>query len=139
MPAGFTVGAMKNAPKELPILLGFGFLATHELDAVTQSEWRLLYLLRAMPEPLARDVFVALHVPLFALLLWLCHHPRPVLREGSRMALAIFLVVHVGLHLRLQAHPLYHFHGLLSQALILGGGACGLCYLLWCWRERQRA
>lgn len=135
MPAGFTVGGMKNAL----FLGGFGLLATHELDAVTQSEWRLLYLLRALPEAMARDWFVALHVPLFALLVWLCHHPRPRLREGSRMALAAFLVVHVGLHLRLQAHPLYHFHGLLSQALIFGGGICGMLYLLRCWRERRRA
>ena len=135
MPAGFTVGAMKNAL----FLTGFGFLATHELDAVSQSEWRLLYLLRALPEPLAREAFVALHVPLFALLVWLCHHPLRFLREGSRMALAAFLVVHVGLHLRLQTHPLYHFHGALSQALIFGGGICGLLYLLLCWRERRRA
>ena len=139
MPAGFTVLVMKNVSKELLFLVGFGFLATHELDAVTQSEWRLLYVLRALPEPLARDAFVALHVPLFALLLWLCHHPRAALRGFSRIALAAFLVIHVGLHLRLQAHPLYHFHGALSQALIFGAGLCGLLYLLLCWRERRRA
>ena len=126
---------MKNAL----FLTGFGFLATHELDAVTQSEWRLLYVLRALPEALARDWFVALHVPLFAVLVWLCHHPRSALRAGSRMALAAFLVVHVGLHLRLQAHPLYHFHGALSQALIFGAGVCGALYLLLCWQERRRA
>ena len=33
--------------------LGFATLATHELDAMTQSEWRLLYLLRDLPDPVA--------------------------------------------------------------------------------------
>lgn len=133
MPAGFIFAVMKN----LLFLLGFGFLATHELDAVTQSEWRLLYVLRSLPDGLAETAFVALHVPLFALIVWLCHHPR--LREGSRLALAAFLVIHVGLHLRLQGHPLYSFHDALSKALIFGGGVCGLLYLLACWRERRRA
>lgn len=135
MPAGFIVGAMKNAL----FLLGFGFLASHELDAVTQSEWRLLYVLRGLSDELAESAFVALHVPLFALIVWLCHHPRPRLREGSRLALAAFLVIHVGLHLRLRGDALYRFHDGLSQALIFGGGLCGLLYLLLCWRERRRA
>jgi len=135
MPAGFIVGAMKN----WLFLLGFGFLATHELDAVTQSEWRLLYVLRGLPDELAESAFVALHVPLFTLIVGLCHHPRSSLREGSRAALAAFLVIHVGLHLRLRAYPLYSFHDGLSQALIFGGGVCGLLYLLLCWRERRRA
>lgn len=135
MPAGFIVGAMKNAL----FLLGFGFLASHELDAVTQSEWRLLYVLRGLPEELAETAFVALHVPLFALIVGLCHHPQQSLREYSRLALAAFLVIHVGLHLRLSGHPLYSFHDGLSQTLIFGGGVCGLLYLLLCWRERRRA
>lgn len=125
--------------KTLLFLLGFGFLATHELDAVTQSEWRLLFVLRSLPDALAESVFVALHVPLFALIVWLCHHPQARLRQGSRLALAAFLVIHVGLHLRLQSHPLYSFHDALSQTLIFGGGLSGLLYMLLCWRGRRRA
>ena len=109
--------------------LGLGAIATHELDAMTQHEWRLLYVLRDLPEELARQSFVALHVPLFVILIWLTAHPQPRLREGSRLALAAFLVIHVGLHLRLSDHPLYTFHGLLSQAIIFGAGLCGAIYL----------
>ena len=44
--------------REVLVLLGFALLGSHELDAVTQSEWRLLFVLRDLPEALARDVFV---------------------------------------------------------------------------------
>lgn len=110
--------------------LGFATLTTHELDAMTQSEWRVLWLLRELPDPFARDLFVLLHVPLLALLLWLTFHPQARIRDGSRLALSGFLVVHVGLHLSLQAHPAYSFFSPLSLGLIYGGGLLGLGYLL---------
>lgn len=116
--------------KNLWFLLGLGFISTHELDAVMQHEWRLLYILRSLPEALAANVFVAVHVPLFAVLVWLTHHPLPRWREGSRLALMGFLIIHVGLHLRLSGHVLYTFHSSLSKLLIFGGGVCGLLYLL---------
>lgn len=118
--------------------LGLSFIATHELDAVTQQEWRMLYVLRSLAEPLARDLFVALHVPLFAVLVWITHHPSPRWREASRVALMAFLVVHVGLHWRLSDHALYSFHSPLSWALILGGGLCGLIYLALLLRESRK-
>lgn len=114
--------------------LGFGFISTHELDAVTQHEWRLLYGLRELAEPLARDAFVAVHVPLFAALVWATQGPR--WREAARLALMLFLVIHVGLHWRLSSHPLYTFHSALSWALILGGGLCGLLYTVLGLRRR---
>lgn len=110
--------------------LGFATLATHELDAMTQSEWRVLWLLRELPDPLARELFVLLHVPLLALLLWLTFHSQSRIRDGSRLALAGFLVVHVGLHLGSQGHPAYSFFSPLSLGLIHGGGLLGLGYLL---------
>jgi len=115
--------------KDFWFLLGLGFISTHELDAVTQHEWRLLYVLRSLPEALAANVFVAVHVPLFAVLVWLTHHPVVRWREASRLVLMIFLVIHVGLHLRLSGHTLYTFHSPLSKALIFGAGLCGLIYL----------
>lgn len=116
--------------KNLLHYLGLGAIATHELDAMTQHEWRLLYVLRAMPEELGRQAFVALHVPLFAVLVWLTSHPKPRIRDFSRAALAAFLVIHVGLHERLSGHALYTFHEPLSVAIIWGAGLCGLGYLV---------
>ena len=43
-------------------------LSTHELDAVTQSEWHLLYILNNIPETISADTFVVLHVPLFTII-----------------------------------------------------------------------
>ncbi|MES2884737.1 MAG: DUF6713 family protein [Pseudomonadota bacterium] len=123
--------------KNFWFLLGLGFISTHELDAVIQHEWRLLYVLRSLPEALAANIFVALHVPLFAALVWLTHHPQPRWHESSRLVLMGFLIVHVGLHLRLSGHALYTFHSPLSKALIFGGGVCGALYLLALLRERR--
>ena len=103
---------------------------------MTQSEWRLLYVLRGLPNALAERWFVALHVPLFALVVWLSHHHTPRVRDVSRLALAAFLVIHLGLHWGLEAHPLYSFHDALSRGLILGAGLCGALYLGLSWRWR---
>ncbi len=124
--------------KPLLFYLGLGFISTHELDAVTQHEWRLLYVLRGLAEPLAEQLFVSLHVPLFAVLVWITHHPVPRWRESARLVLMAFLVIHVSLHWRLSGHPLYTFHSPLSWALILGGGFCGLLYLSLSLRERLK-
>lgn len=55
--------------KNLLFQIGLSVLLTHELDAMTQSEWRLLYVLRGLSDKIGRDTFVALHIPLLALLL----------------------------------------------------------------------
>jgi len=66
--------------------LGLAFLFTHELDAVTHSEWRLLPALGNMPDAAASPLFVALHVPLFFVVLWLSQHRRDRVRERTRIA-----------------------------------------------------
>ncbi|MBD2259407.1 DUF6713 family protein [Pseudanabaena sp. FACHB-2040] len=114
--------------KDLIFNLGFATLATHELDAVTQSEWRLLYILRSLPEPTASTAFVAIHVPLLAVLFWLTFNDNLSIRAGSRAVFAAFWVIHAGLHKALENHPLYTFHSPLSQSLIFGCGLLGLLY-----------
>ena len=43
-----------------------GTLFTHELDAMTSYEWRLIPILRSLPEALGMTAFVIIHIPLFA-------------------------------------------------------------------------
>lgn len=116
--------------KEILWRLCLGALAGHELDAVAQAEWRLLYGLRELEAGLAQGLFIALHMPLCMGLLWLGGHANGRVRQGFRRLLAGFAVVHGGLHFNLREHPLYSFDSPLSQALIFGAAAAGLLYLL---------
>lgn len=98
----------------------FAMFIGHELDAVAQREWRLLYVLRAMPDALAQDIFVLAHVPIVFLLVWLGWHSVERVRSVTRMGCAVFMVVHAGLHWRLREDPLYTFHSATSMFLIFG-------------------
>ncbi len=110
--------------------LGLATLFTHELDAVTQAEWRLLYILRDMPEEAAAKTFVVIHVPLFAVIFWLVFNTNPSIREWSKITLAAFFMIHAVLHKLLENHPLYTFNSPMSQGLIFGAGLLGLLYLI---------
>lgn len=112
----------------LVFYLGVALLLTHELDAVAQSEWKLLYGLRRLPEEHAANVFVALHIPLVTVILWLTHHELATVRDGSRLVMALFLIVHAGLHYRLRDRPHYTFTSVLSRSLIYGAGLLGALY-----------
>ena len=110
--------------------LGLACLFTHELDAVTHSEWRLLVILRDLPDAQASPWFVALHVPAFFTILWLSHFPRAIVRHWTRVLVAGFLVVHAVLHFTNASNPLDEFHGVLSRTLIVAAAVCGLLYVL---------
>jgi hypothetical protein len=117
-----------NLPRLL-IHLMLALLFTHELDAMTQSEWRLLYLLRDLGDKEGRWWFVAIHVPLFWALIALTYHAQAKAQHISRSGLAAFCIVHALLHLRLRNDPLSNFTTPLSWGLILGAAAVGAVYL----------
>ena len=117
--------------------VGLACLLTHELDAVTHSEWRLLFFLRDLPDATASPVFVAAHVPLFFLILWLSHHSREVIRRTTRIVVAGFFVFHAVLHFSLESDPANEFHGALSRTLIAGAALFGAAYLAATWRAQR--
>lgn len=117
--------------KNLLFYLSFATIITHELDAMTQSEWKLLFILRNLPEQIAPSAFVVIHIPLIAVILWLTNNESEVVKNCSRIALAVFLVIHSGLHKLLENNPNYTFNSLLSLGLIYGGALLGLLYLIW--------
>lgn len=110
-------------------LLLLGFLLAHELDAVACREWRLLYVLRRLPEAVAQPIFIALHVPLITGLVWTASASQPG-GEYARIAVAVFAVIHAALHFRLRHAPQYGFHSPLSVALIGGSAGCGAVYVM---------
>lgn len=110
--------------------LAFSSLITHELDAVHKHEWRLLFVLRGMPDESARRAFVFIHIPLFALLLWLAAHSDASVRFWTTLGLDVFMVVHAGLHRRLSGHPKYEFNTGYSRLIIYGTAALAAAHLL---------
>lgn len=86
----------------------------------------MLPLLNLVPDDTAYVVFVALHVPLVAGLMWLTAHPSPVIRQRSEFGIDAFLIIHVALHWLLSGEALCRFHSSLSKALIFGGGGSEL-------------
>lgn len=122
--------------KEIVFYLGFGTLLTHELDAMPNHEWRVLPLIRALPDEVGMVVFVAIHVPIFAILIALVASTDPRTRITTRLAIAGFLVVHGLLHALFVGHPNYEFSSPLSRILILGGAAFGVLYLALAGRDR---
>ena len=118
---------------DLLFYLAFSALLAHELDAVHKHEWRLLYVLRTMPDENARRAFVLLHVPVVALLLWLVAFNNETAQFWMMSALDLFMVVHAGLHWRLSSHPKYEFRTAHSRLLIYGAAALALVHLALLW------
>lgn len=110
--------------------IALALLLTHELDAMTHHEWRLLPGLASLSDDTGRLVFVLGHVPLFAIVVGFVASLNPRIRRRARLAVAVFVAVHAGLHQAFTGHPDYGFVAASSQLLIFGAGALGLVYLL---------
>lgn len=88
---------------------------THELDAMTRHEWRVMPLVRALPEGAGRNLFLLGHVPLFFFVLWFsASGPNTPFAVG----LSLFALVHVGLHWIYRHHPANEFNNPVSWILI---------------------
>lgn len=105
-------------------------LACHELDAVAQAEWRLLPILKNVSDEVAYPAFVFIHIPMFALLLWWTGSTSPRVRIRAQLAVDIFMVLHVGLHMAFRGHEHYTFFSTPSLVWILGAGAVGLTHAM---------
>lgn len=104
-------------------------LFTHELDAIRHHEWRILPMLRNLPDSVAEQIFIWAHLPLFFLVFWLSQFGA-----GSvfAMGLSAFAVVHVGLTWILRNHPAYEYNNLSSWLLICLAGLLGALHTVAC-------
>jgi hypothetical protein len=123
--------------KSAAFYLAMACLFTHEIDAVPNHEWRGLPFLDALPDATARAVFIAAHVPLFAVLVALVASTSPRTRSLSRLTIAVFLIVHGLLHWLSMGRATYEFGSALSNLLIFGGSTFGVLYLILAARERR--
>ncbi len=99
---------------------------THELDATKRHEWRVLPLMRLLPDKLGEQTFIWLHVPLFGAVLW---YGRTGADTAFAMSVSAFAIVHVGLHWIFRNHPAYEFNTLSSWSLIGLTGLLGAAHL----------
>lgn len=118
-----------NSVSDAVFWMGFALLTAHELDAVRAREWRLLFVLRHMPEARAQRIFIVAHAPLLWMLIILFTSPAPLLAAWSRALFDMFLVIHVVIHHRLERHPDNDFRNPVSRTLIYSSGVAGFGHL----------
>jgi len=105
-------------------------LLTHELDAVRRHEWRIIPVLRSLPDHTGFVLFVVLHIPLFWLILLLSSDPDAGVRDWFQIALSAFCIAHAGLHKLYEKHPAYEFNNPLSRLLIWSCAIAGAIHLV---------
>jgi hypothetical protein len=105
-------------------LLNVAWLATHELDAIAQHEWRVLPITSPLDDRRGYLVFTAAHIPLFMLIIWFSQD------HAFQVGFDLFLMLHVALHWFFRNHPQYEFGNWFSQMLIWGGLPLGLLHLI---------
>lgn len=114
---------------QLFFVIGFGFLLTHEMDAIRCQEWRMFPGLSRMTERTGYATFTAIHVPLYAALLWGLTQGDAA-STGLIAGLDLFFVVHLVVHILLRNHPENRFGSWLSWSLFGGAGLCGAADLV---------
>lgn len=123
--------------KTILYYLAVAALFTHELDAVLNLEWRLLFHVFTLPEATAGALFIGLHFPLFFAFFYFGHHKNLKIRARFRVTVCLFVVFHSVLHFALSGHEKYYFEGFLSNAYIWGSAVFGLAFVMVSWRDAQ--
>lgn len=115
---------------DLIFYFGVSLLLIHELDAVKKHEWRIFPGLSNLKDDLSYHLFVALHIPLFIVLLWFIGHRSENVRYWFQIAIDGFLVIHFGLHLFFKSHNKYEFNQLFSKIIINLMALTGFIHIL---------
>ena len=131
------IGVAAYDMKSIVFYLGLGLLFTHELDAMTNHEWRVLPLLNGLTDSVGRDTFIVAHVPIFAVIIACVASLNIRTRAMARDIISGFLIVHALLHFAFSRHAEYEFSSSLSSTLIYGAAVSGLAYFLCRWSERS--
>ena len=100
------------------------------MDAIDKKEWRLLFVLRRLPDEGALRWFVLLHLPLFVGLLALVAAAPATAIRWVEAAVDTFLIAHAGLHERISARGERAFANPFSRWLIWGAAGFGAVHLV---------
>lgn len=117
---------------DLVFFVAASSLLLHEMDAIDKKEWRLLFVLRRLPDRGALRWFILLHMPLFVALLALVAAESSPTTRAIEGGVDVFLIGHAVLHEILSARGDASFASTFSRLLIWSAGLFGLvhlCYL----------
>lgn len=106
-------------------------LLLHEMDAVDKREWRLLFVLRTLPDEGALRWFIGLHVPLFVALLVLVAAVESATVSRIEGGVDVFLILHAALHERIGSHGETAFANNFSRLLIWSAAGLGAAHLVY--------
>ena len=109
-------------------VLSVALMLTHELDAVRRHEWRILPGMERLPDARGAQLFVWVHAPLVAALLWFSFSDGAT--NLFRAGFCVFCIVHAGLHWWYRNHPFCEFNNPGSRLLIWMTGISGAAYLV---------
>jgi hypothetical protein len=115
---------------DLVFFAAISMLLLHEMDAIDKKEWRLLFVLRRLPDEGAMRWFIVLHLPLLIALLILVAAGASTVMRWIEGGVDTFLIVHAGLHQRLSRHGHNAFHNAFSRSLIWGSASLGVIHLM---------
>jgi hypothetical protein len=86
--------------------------------------------LRSLPEKVARNLFIALHVPIFGYLIWASSVGPPAVKTGTEIILSLFMLIHSVIHWRLRNRESYEFKRIDSQFYIYGSAVFAGLFLI---------
>ena len=101
-------------------------LFAHEMDAIRNREWRMFLILKDMPDEKAYHIFTLLHIPIYVVIILLL---SSTMRIGF-IAVDVFLIAHMVLHLGFRKHPNNNFNHPISSCIIFGAGWLALLHLI---------
>lgn len=116
--------------KNFVFYLGLGFLLTHEMDAMPNHEWRILPILKSLPDNTAELTFLLAHVPILALLIAFVASLNLKTRFLAQRIACGFLILHAALHFTFSGNSSYEFSSPVSTLLIFGAALCGIAFFL---------
>lgn len=113
--------------------LAFSLLVSHEMDAMIRNEWEFFPGLNTLAPETAANTFNLLHVPLFALLIWLLTSRSVWVRRRTMAGIEIFLVGHALAHAALRGSERYEFQAPVETVTVYGAAAISAVHLVLLW------
>ncbi len=112
---------------QIILSLELALLFTHEMDAIRHKEWNMFIILKDMHEKKAYQFFMLLHVPLYALVLFLLFSNH---QKSAVFVIDLFLIGHMFVHRGFKNHPANNLGNPLSKILINAAGLLAIIHLI---------